>query len=341
MSTEEITCTRCRKRKAQYFRLSSGEKLCLECLFKSIEYTVLRTIRNYRLIVEGDRVGIAVSGGKDSLVLLYILAKFKRQRKLPKNVELIAFTINEGHPYSCYYRYASRRDFVVKLCSEVGIEYRVYHFKDIFGFSADEIAQNLVKNGYKVHMCTICGVLRRKAMNIIGKELRLTKIAVGHNIDDEAQTVLLNVFNNDVKRFAWFGPKPLIEHEEEFIPRIKPLRFLREEEIAIYAHYHGIPLLEIECPFVYVNPRYKLKFILAKLEKLNPNIKYSIVAFGDTLAQILQNYAKQVKLSKCKYCGELTSSSVCRACDLFEKAKNQHARFYSPDKIAYYQRKNH
>ena len=311
-------CTRCGRRPANYYRVSSGEKLCLNCLFRSIEDTVLWTIRRYRLISEGDRVGIAISGGKDSLTLMYLLGKFRKQDKIPRNVELIAFSINEGHPYSCFYRMA-KVDYVQRLSEEFDIPYKVYTFKDLFGVTATDIAHGLWSKGINVHMCTIDGVLRRRAMNIIGRQLGLTKIATGHNLDDEAQTVLLNVLGNDLDRFAWFGPRPEIDREG-FIPRIKPLRFVREEEIAIYAYYHGIPLMELECPFVYSNPRYELKFTLARWERDNPNIKYSLVSFGDSLANLMSEKAVEVPLRRCKYCGEPTSGDVCRVCELMSRA---------------------
>ncbi len=315
---ETPTCARCGRRPANYYRASSGEKLCLNCLFRSIEDTVLRTIKKYQLIIEGDKVGIAISGGKDSLTLMYLLGKFKKKGKLPKNVELIAFSINEGQPYSCFYRMA-RSDYVQKLSSEFDIPYRVYTFKELFGVTATEVAHGLWSREINIHMCTIDGVLRRRAMNIIGRQLGLKKIATGHNLDDESQTVLLNVTSNDLDRFSWFGPMPEVDREG-FIPRIKPLRFVREEEIAIYAYYHGIPLMELECPFVYSNPRYELKFTLARWERDNPNIKHSLVSFGDSLAKLLRERTVKIPLNRCRYCGEPTSSDVCRVCDLISRA---------------------
>lgn len=297
--------------------------MCLRCLFDSIEETVLWTIRRFRLIGPNDRVGIAVSGGKDSLVLMYILGKLRREGKIPRSVYMMAFSIDEGQPYSCIRR-SSSMDFIKAMAGELGIEYRLFSLKDILNVTAMEVAQGLWGKGMDTHMCTICGVLRRRAMNIIGKRFGLTKIATGHNLDDEAQTVVLNAMTNDLKRFAWFGVTPSNDiAEEEFIPRIKPLRFVKEEEIAVYAYYHGIPLMTIECPFVHNNPRYMLKFTLARWERDYPNVKYSLVSFGDNVAKLVNQHYRSgglIRLNKCKYCGFPASKDVCRVCELLRDA---------------------
>lgn len=309
-------CQRCGKRPAQYYKAVSGEKLCLSCLFRSVERKVVETIRSEKLIVPGDYVAIAVSGGKDSLVLLYILGRLKERGTLG-GVKMEAFTINEGHPYSCFYR-MSRRDYVRDLASKFGIEYNVYHFKDIFGVTAMELSERLAKAGHEVHMCTTDGVLRRRAMNIIGKARGWTKIATAHNLDDEAQTVMLNVLMGNLSRFSWYGRYEDAE-EKDLIPRIKPLKYIREEEIALYAYYHGLPLMELECPYVTTNPRYNLKFTLAEMERDMPTVKYNLVSFGEKLASLLQSRAPP-QMKRCKYCGSVSARDICRVCELFEKA---------------------
>ncbi len=300
-------------------RRASGEALCKQCFVKSFESKVLRTIRDYRLIVPGDKLGIAVSGGKDSLVLLYVLGKFVKRGFL-RNISVQVFTIDEELEYSKYK--LSRIKVISELCSSFGFEYKVYKISDLLGVSVPEVYDRLTRRGERVHMCTVCGVLRRKATNILARRLKFTKIVTAHNLDDEAQTVLLNVFMNDLKRFKWFGAVTG-EDIEDLIPRVKPLRFIREEEIAIYAFLHNIPMLERECPYVRENPRYMLKFLLSELERRNPNIKYMIVSFGDELNKVVRSsgyLTDKLRLTRCQVCGSPSTSRICRACDLVSKA---------------------
>lgn len=313
-----MLCSACGKRSAQYLRRASGERLCLNCLFRSIEETAWRTIRDERMIEPGDKVAIAISGGKDSLALLQILGKLRAKGRL-RGVEMEAFTINEGHPYSCFYRTA-RVDLVKRLAEGHEIPYRVYTFKEVFGFTALELAERLWKRGEELHMCTIDGVLRRRAINIIGKSRGWTKVATAHNLDDEAQTVLLNVLMGNIRRFAWYGAADDAE-EKDLIRRIKPLKRVREEEIALYAYYHGIPLMELECPYVYDNPRYNLKFLLADLERRMPGVKYNLASFGERLAALVKEGPQEgPQYRRCRHCGAVSARDVCRVCELFDGA---------------------
>ncbi len=313
-------CTRCRRREAFYLRESSGEALCKQCFMKSIEEKFIRNIRDYDMIKYGDSIGVAVSGGKDSLVLLKLLLKNLKKPPLTYAERILVFTVDEELEYSKHK--LERVSYIRNLCEKYGIEYKVYTISSIIGVSVKEVYDRLREKGKNVNMCTICGVFRRRVMNEIARREGLTKIMTAHNLDDDAQTVLLNVFSNDLKRFKWFGPITG-EDVENFVPRIKPLRNIREEEIAIYAYLTDTPMLERECPYVRNNPRYLLKFLLADLERKNPNIKYMIVSFGDSLSNLLKEvryFERKVKTGKCSICGMPTTGDICRTCELVRDA---------------------
>ncbi|NPA23014.1 MAG: TIGR00269 family protein [Crenarchaeota archaeon] len=313
-------CTRCHRREAFYLRESSGEALCRQCFIKSIEEKFIRNIRENDMIKYGDSIGVAVSGGKDSLVMLKLLVRNLRKPPLSYVRRILVFTVDEELEYTRHK--LERVSYIREVCDRYGLEYKVYTVSSIIGVSAQEVYEKLKESGKNVNMCTICGVFRRRVMNEIARREGLSKIMTAHNLDDDAQTVLLNVFSNDIKRFKWFGPVTG-EDVENFVPRIKPLRNIREEEIAVYAYVMDIPMLERECPYVKNNPRYTLKFLLAELERRNPNIKYMIVSFGDSLSSILKEsryFERKVRTGRCSICGMPTTGDICRTCELIRDA---------------------
>lgn len=311
-----MECVRCRRERAAYYKASSGEALCLRCFFRDVEERVLRTIREERMVAPGDHVAVAVSGGKDSLVLLHVMLRLWSRGRLPRDVRISAFSINEGQPYSCVVR-MSRADYVRELCERHGVEYRVYTFEELFGVRAMDLFHGLWSRGEDIHACTVCGVLRRRAMNLLARRNGWTKVATGHNLDDEAQTVMMNVLMGNLDRLTWFGRYDDAE-EKGLVPRIKPLRKVREEEIAVYAYYNGIPMMEQECPFVYTNPRYSLKFELARWERRMPTVKYNLYSFGRRIAERLGEAPAAYR--RCRHCGEIAARDICKVCEIFQKA---------------------
>jgi len=188
------------------------------------EKRVKRTVREYKMLKKGNKVGIGVSGGKDSYALLYALSRVRES--LP--FEMVALTVDEGIPG---YRDAAIEN-AKKRCSELGIEQHIYTFKFEHGKTIEEIAKAGAEN-----LCSYCGVLRRKILNSKACELGLDKVAIGHNLDDVAQTAMLNLIRNEPLRFARFN-EPLLE-SKKMVRRIRPLRDIREKEVAIYAFLNG------------------------------------------------------------------------------------------------------
>ena len=163
-----------------------------------------------------DHLAVAVSGGKDSLALLYILAKLKKNR--PKTI-LSAVTVDEG---IVGYRNEAL-DIASALCRKLEVPHHVISFKELYGFSLDEIVIKAQKNGKnQLTACAYCGVLRRRAINIGARQVKATKVATGHTLDDEAQTVMMNILRGDIARLA--KEKPLSDEVHPlFVQKIKPL----------------------------------------------------------------------------------------------------------------------
>src|SRR3989338_8594712 len=160
--------------------LSAGEKLCKSHFTEYFENKVFRTIRQFDLIGKEEHLGVALSGGKDSLTLLNLLNKLSKQN--PK-IKLTAIAINEGiHDYRDKTLVTAK-----EFCEKNAIPLKVYSYEEEFGMPLDNMLKTL-----DVKPCTICGIFRRYLLNKKSKELGFTKLATGHNLDDECQSVLMN-----------------------------------------------------------------------------------------------------------------------------------------------------
>ncbi|HSG74082.1 MAG TPA: ATP-binding protein, partial [Nitrosopumilaceae archaeon] len=154
-----MKCDRC-ENVAAYSRKYSGENLCSDCFSNSILRKTAKTISKYNMIKNDELVCVAVSGGKDSLVLLHILDQMSKTH----NFRIKAITIDEGIPG---YR-DEALDIVDRFCSDLRIDHKTYSYRDLFELTLDE-ALNLRENE-KTSSCSICGTLRRRAFDHAAKD---------------------------------------------------------------------------------------------------------------------------------------------------------------------------
>ena len=202
-----------------------------------------------------------------------------------------------------------------QLCKKLGIEQHIFSFKKEFGITVDQLAKKM-KSGF----CGSCGVLRRYLLNKKARELKATKIATGHNLDDESQTILMNLLRGDLLRFARFGPIPHLVKHPKFVPRIKPLIMIQEEESILYAKIKKIPYKKDKCPYSFDDSlRGETRDFLNRLEKNSPGIKYSLLKSAYRIVPFIKIKFKTGKIGNCKKCGEPTSQDVCKVCKILEK----------------------
>lgn len=299
-------------KEAVFFRPYEGTYLCKKCFCYSIERKVKKTIRKNRLISPGDRIGVAVSGGKDSMSVLYILSKIVKPRK---DMEIMAITIDEGvkgYRDKCIQR-------VKRFCKELDIEHKVFSFKEEFGKTLDEKVKE-IKNIQGINVpCTFCGVGRRYILNKKSRELGLTKLCLGHNLDDEVQSVVMNYFRGDLPRAARMSAKP-IQDDKKFIPRIKPLRMIPEKEILLYAILKQLPFYPKHCPYR-SGIRLEIREFLNQMEERHPGIKFIILETFDRMFPWIRKLVQEeVKdLFYCERCGEPSRKRICKTCELWTK----------------------
>ena len=308
------TCTLCKKRDAIFGRRYSGENLCKRCFCKTIEDKVRRTISKYDMLGPKDQIMVGVSGGKDSVTLLHIL---KKVEKIFPDVTIYAGTIDEGIKHY--------RDEALKIakrnCKKVGVEQIVVSFKKMFDFELDEIVRLIRKkrtNG--LTPCSYCGVLRRKALNNIAKEVGANKLAIGHSLDDETQTILLNIFHGDPMRIARSKPITNVVHSH-FVQRVKPMCLIPEKEIVFYAYLKGIEFQCIDCPYAQTALRNDIRNMLNQMEHKHSGTLFTIFNSIEKIRPALEKVSEEVKLTKCKLCGDPTVGDICRACEMLQEIK--------------------
>ncbi len=272
---------------------------------RSVERTALKTIKKEGLFEPKDRIMVALSGGKDSIALLCILSKIERRY----GTEIFAVTVDEGVKG---YREEGLM-IAKKVAEELDIEHRVVSFKEAYGYALEEIYNMAGSKGIKLLGCTFCGVLRRRLINEAARKFGATKVATGHNLDDEAQTIFINLIRGDVARMIRLGAKP-VRLREGFVPRVKPLRYIPERELAIYAYLKGHPLYERECPFVRISLRDEVRDIINRVEQRHPGTKFAMVKATDKLSSLLKGEVGEVRY--CEKCGAPSGREICRMCEL-------------------------
>lgn len=311
-------CSKCNK-PSFYYRSYSGEKLCTSHFIRSVEDNVRINIGKNELFTWNDRIMVAASGGKDSSVLLYIL--YKIELDFPHS-EVFALTIEEGAPGYIEYRKKAVERVLNKIIKDMGgkIDHYIVTFKEHYGYTLSEIIKLANSKHTGLNPCSYCGILRRRLLNLMAKEYGATKVATGHNLDDEAQTILMNLSRGDIFRISRIGPKP-VKDLEGFVPRVKPLRYVPEEEITLYAYLKNFNTIEGECTYSITSLRGLLRRTLNYLESKNPGFKYRIVKTFDKLLPAIRAHLSEEtpQMRFCKKCGEPTTNNLCRTCQILEE----------------------
>jgi uncharacterized protein (TIGR00269 family) len=253
------------------------------------------------MISPGDRIAVAVSGGKDSLSLLRVLA----QLYLPRRNEVVAISVDEG--------VAGYRDEALRhartLVDELQVEQVVVSYKEMFGFSLDEALD--WKEERSVSSCSFCGVFRRRAIDEAAARAKADVVATAHNLDDYVQTFMMNLMHGDVARLGWLEPK----YADDSFPvrRVKPFMEIYEEEVALYAYQNGIPFQSVSCPYMHEGLRSEVRDYLNMMEANHPGMKNVLLRSS---LDVISKYAltSEKNSTPCSTCGKPSSSGLCNVC---------------------------
>ncbi len=210
-----------------------------------------RGVDDYAMINEGDKITVGVSGGKDSLALLYAMAKLRDF--YPKKFTLCAVTLSMGYEEMNF-------DAVAELCKELDVEYIL---------KETDIAQILFEIRKETNPCSLCAKMRRGALHDAALEIGSHKVALGHHNDDALETFMLSLVYEG--RVNCFSPVTYLDRKD--ITLIRPLLYAPESYISGFARRYNLPVVKNACPADKHTKREYVKDLVKQLEKENPGFK--------------------------------------------------------------------
>lgn len=299
-----VSCSRGCSRKPILKRPKTGHALCKECFYYCFETEIHDTIISAKLFNRGDRVAIGASGGKDSTVLAHIMKTLNE--RYDYGLELYLLSVDEG---ITGYRDDSL-ETVKRNQQQYDLPLKIVSYEELYGWTMDAIVEQIgLKNN-----CTFCGVFRRQALDRGAVLVGTNKIVTGHNADDIAETVLMNVLRGDIARLQ--RCTSIVTGAEGALPRCKPFKYTYEKEIVMYAYFKKLDYFSTECIYSPNAYRGYARAFLKDLEAIRPRAIIDIIHAGESLE--VKEGVKMPTQGTCKKCGYISSQALCKACVLLE-----------------------
>ncbi|WP_456396299.1 ATP-binding protein [Desulfurobacterium sp.] len=306
-----ICKTKGKKEKAVIFMRHHRLALCKEHFLEWFQKQTLKTIKHFSMFNKNERIGVAVSGGKDSLSLWQLLTE--------AGFETVGIHISLGIDTEDYSERAL--NLCRKLAEKINRPFIVFDLKKEFGYTIEEIT----KLSGRRDVCSVCGTFKRYIMNKVALEEDLSAIATGHNLDDESALLLSNTLRWEI---GYLGRQyPVLHEREGFARKVKPFCFLTEKEIVSYAILKGIDFMETGCPNAKTATSPVYKQALAYLEHKMSGTKLRFYKeFLKKAKPIFEREAKEeYNLTRCRICGMPTTANTCSVCRILEKIRGANA----------------
>ncbi|KAI1091089.1 adenine nucleotide alpha hydrolases-like protein [Rostrohypoxylon terebratum] len=285
-------CAVCKTERALIKRPKNYQKLCKGCFIRIFEDEVHHTITSSQLFFPGEKVAIGASGGKDSTVLASVLKTLNERHNY--GVDLVLLSIDEG--------IKGYRDDSLETVKRNAVQYdmplKIVGYGELYGWTMDQVVKTIGKKGN----CTYCGVFRRQALDRGAKMLGIKHVVTGHNADDVAETVLMNLLRGDLPRLSR-STSIITGSDASEVKRSKPLKYSYEKEIVLYAYHKKLDYFSTECIYSPEAFRGSARSLIKNLEKVRPSAILDVVRSGEDMARLVPGAAP----SSCSCDGKTTS----------------------------------
>jgi cytoplasmic tRNA 2-thiolation protein 1 len=281
-------CAICKTARALIKRPKNHAKLCKGCFITIFEDEVHHTITSSKLFFPGEKVAIGASGGKDSTVLASVLKTLNE--RYGYGLDLVLLSIDEGIKG---YRDDSL-ETVKRNAQQYDMPLKVVGYDELYGWTMDQVVETIGKKGN----CTYCGVFRRQALDRGAKMLGIKHVVTGHNADDVAETVLMNLLRGDLPRLSR-STSIVTGNDSSEVKRSKPLKYSYEKEIVLYAHHKKLDYFSTECIYSPEAFRGSARSLIKQLERVRPSAILDIVRSGEDMARLVPG-EKSASCGGCK-----------------------------------------
>lgn len=332
-----MSCEGCGNKTPMIKHAMTLKRLCKECFFREVEEEAQRTVEKHSLVRPGESIALGVSGGKDSSVMLHIMHNLRlRYRAFYDGVRFAMVAVNEGIQG---YRGESLA-CLQRLHKKYPYELKIVDFEERYGRTLDQIV-NTANGDSSIHesvplkvdleddtgrpqptaktttACSFCGILRRNSLSHGSLQVHCTKVATGHNADDNAETVLLNLIRGDAAKLVRCS-EPLSDLDQG-VARIKPLCHISQRDIVMYAYLQRLDFFSVECPYATTALRGKPRSFLTSL--------CTKPGYSDVTLRIMRSTRKLrlkttcdtrrlTDLHLCPSCQSPVSTTRCQCCDI-------------------------
>jgi cytoplasmic tRNA 2-thiolation protein 1 len=271
-----VPCEICKNSRAAVIRPKNSQKICKQCFLSIFEDEIHETIVSNNLFYRGERVAIGASGGKDSTVLASVLKTLNERHDY--GLDLVLLSIDEGIKG---YRDDSL-ETVKRNAAQYDMPLEIVGYDQLYGWTMDQVVAQVGKKGN----CTYCGVFRRQALDRGAAKLGIKHVVTGHNADDVAETVMMNLLRGDLPRLAR-ATSIVTSSAASDIKRSKPLKYAYEKEIVLYAHHKKLDYFSTECIYSPEAFRGSARTLIKELEKIRPSSILDIVRSGEDMATLV------------------------------------------------------